>query len=107
MKVLEDIINELNDVCVAKVDAVFSGTKPHQQFIHQIEKVKRNHKESKVKFTQNIWSNLSNIELQLKDLESLDSFEHSITQIIKTLQSLVDLPDWSPRIQKILSALGT
>ena len=51
VKVLEDIIGELNDVCVAKVDAVFTGFKPHQQFISQIEKVKRAYKESKVRLT--------------------------------------------------------
>jgi hypothetical protein len=41
-------LNELNDVCVAKIDAVFNGTTPHKNFVSQIEKVKRQIKEAKV-----------------------------------------------------------
>jgi hypothetical protein len=51
VKVLEDILEELNDICVAKLDAVFSNTVPHKNFINQIEKVKKLHKESKVGYT--------------------------------------------------------
>ena len=49
LKVLDDILAELNDICVAKVDAVFAGFKPHKVFVAQIERVKRQHREAKVR----------------------------------------------------------
>ena len=48
LKILEEILLELNDICVAKVDAVFTGTDPHKAFVNQIERVKKQHREAKV-----------------------------------------------------------
>lgn len=51
IKIIEDILNELNDACVAKVDVVFNGTKPHKSFISIIDKTKKHYKEAKVIIT--------------------------------------------------------
>lgn len=49
IKIIEEIMVELNDICVAKVDAVFNATVPHKRFVSQIERVKKQHREAKVK----------------------------------------------------------
>jgi hypothetical protein len=105
-KVLEDLLSELNDVCVAKVDAVFSGLKPHKQFISQLERVKRHHREAKVRKKQEIWTKFSKIENLLKEMTGLLEISKSLSQVLSYLQDIITDEIWENRSKKVIFSLS-
>ncbi|CAG9322215.1 unnamed protein product [Blepharisma stoltei] len=59
-KILSEIMEELNDICIAKLDSIFVDTPSHKKFISAINKLKKEYEEAR-----EMWKYAAKIEVNL------------------------------------------